>query len=323
MLRTAVNDLLGLEYPIIQGPVGAWSSVELAVAVSQGGGLGSIGTALRSPEQVEKDMKTIRERTARPFAVNFSARPFNLATFALTIRARPPVITFAHGDPGELVKEAHHAGISFIQQVNTVEQARVAVERGVDLIIAEANEAAGLSSEMSRMAFLPQVVEVAGSTPVIAAGGIADGRGMGAALLLGAQGVNIGTRLLASVEAQVSQDWKQAVVVAESEDAIKVEFADYVFPASGPRGYTTRPRVLHTLLVEEWNAHREETRQEAERLSRELIGAIMQGRGHELVPFTGPGAGLIHDILPVAEIMKRMVAEAEEALDKIKSVFFI
>lgn len=323
MLRTAVNDLLGIEYPIIQGPFGPWSSVELVVAVSQGGGLGSIGTALRSPEQVEKDIKETRERTAHPFAVNFSARPFNLATFALTIKARPPVISFAHGDPGELVKEAHAAGIIFIQQVNTVKQARVAVERGVDLIIAQGSEAAGFSGEVSLMSLLPQVVDAAGTIPVIAAGGIADGRGMGAALLLGAQGVNIGTRFLASTEAQISQDWKQAVVIAESEDAIKVEFADYVFPQPSDKGYTTTPRVLRTLFVEEWNARREEAKQEAGRLSKELIGAIMQGRGHELVPFTGQSAGLIHDILPVAEIMKRMVAEAEEALEKIKSVFFI
>jgi enoyl-[acyl-carrier protein] reductase II len=323
MLRTAVNELLGIEYPIIQGPFGPWSSVELGVAVSKGGGLGSIGTALRSPEQVEKDIKETRERTDRPFAVNFSARPFNPTTFALALEARPPVISFAHGDPGDLVKQAHEVGSIFIQQVNTVKQARVAVERGVDLIIAQGSEAAGFSGAVSLMALLPQVVDAAGSIPVIAAGGIADGRGMAAALLLGAQGVNIGTRFLASTEAQVSQDWKQAVVDAESEDAIKVEFADYVFPPPSDKGYTTTPRVLRTPFVEEWNARREEVKQEAERLSKELIGAIMQGRGHELVPFTGQSAGLIHDILPVAEIMKRMVAEAEKALQKIERVFFI
>ncbi len=150
--------------------------------------------------------------------------------------------------------------------------------------------------------------------PVIASGGIADGRGLAAALLLGAQGANIGTRFVASVEAQVSADWKQRIVAAESEDAIKLEFADDVIPPPREGGYDVIPRVLRTPFVEEWNRRRDEVKQYAERLRNEVVSAIMQGRGHELTPFTGQTVGLIHDILPAAEIVRRIVVEAEEAL---------
>ncbi len=149
---------------------------------------------------------------------------------------------------------------------------------------------------------------------MVVAGGIADGRGLAAALLLGAQGVNIGTRFLASTEAAIGDDWKLAILTAQSEEAIKVEFADEVFPPAGRRGYATLPRVLRTSFVEQWNGRRDTVQRESERISRELLGAVREGRGHELVPFTGQTAGLIHDVAPADEIVHRIVAEAEEAL---------
>lgn len=313
-MRTLLCDLFGIEYPVVQGPIGPWSTAELVAAVSKAGGLGSVGTTLQSAEDVRKQIARVRELTDRPFAVNFTSRPFNEEAFALTLEARPRIVSFALADPGELVEQAHDAGILFMQQVPTVQHAQRAAERGVDVIIAQGSEAGGFSGTVSTLALLPPVVEAVSPIPVVAAGGIANGRGMAAALLLGAQGVNIGTRFLASEEAGISDDWKQRIVEARSEEAVKVEFADYVFPPPGPGGYETKPRVLPTPFVEEGNRHLSEAAREAESLSSELMAAVQEGRVHELVPFTGQTAGMIREVLPVDEIVRGMLAEAEAAL---------
>ncbi len=315
MLSTPLCDLLGIEHPVIQAPIGPWSSAELVAAVCDAGGLGSVGTSLQSPEDVRTQVARVRELTDRPFAVNFTMRPFNEEAFALTLEARPKVVSFALGDPSDLVEQAHDAGILFIQQVHSVQQADQAAGRGVDVIIAQGSEAGGFGDTVSTMSLVPQVVDAVSPIPVVAAGGIADGRGLAAALLLGAQGVNVGTRFLASEEAGISDDWKRRILAAESEDAVKVEFANEVFPPAGLGGYETLPRVLRTPFVDEWNRRRDEVRGEAaEQLSGELMTAVRQGRAHELVPFTGQTAGMIREVLPVGEIVRRMVTEAEEAL---------
>jgi nitronate monooxygenase/enoyl-[acyl-carrier protein] reductase II len=217
----------------------------------------------------------------------------------------------------------HDAGSLFMHMVNTVPQARQAAERGVDIIIAQGSESAGFSGTVSTLALVPQVVDAVSPVPVVAAGGIADGRGLAAALVLGAQAINIGTRFLACVEAStISEDWKQAIVQADSQDTVKVAFADAVFPqVNRPGGYPTRPRVLRTPFVEHWNEHPEEVQREARRLGEELLSAFKQGRAHELVPFTGETAGLIHEIVPAADIVRRIVAQAQEVLARATTGF--
>jgi enoyl-[acyl-carrier protein] reductase II len=269
---------------------------------------------------VREQILRVRELTDRTFAVNHTMSPLNEEAFALTLEMKPRGISLALGNPGDLVERAHDAGILFMQQVHTVEQAYRAAERGVDVIVAQGAEAGGFGGPVSTMALVPQVVDAVGPIPVVAAGGIADERGLAAALLLGAQGVNIGTRFLASAEAAVSEEWKQRIVAAVSEDAVKVEFADHIFPLpSREGGYGTLPRVLRTPFVEEWNRNQGEIDREAERLSGELLAAVQQGRGHELVPFTGQTAGLIREVLPAGEIVRQTVVEAEEALRKASS----
>jgi enoyl-[acyl-carrier protein] reductase II len=166
------------------------------------------------------------------------------------------------------------------------------------------------------MALVPQVVDAVDPIPVVAAGGIADGRGLAAALVLGAQGINIGTRFLASTEASTVADaWRQAILQAQSQDAVKVEFANEVLPPLSPGGFTdARPRVLRTPFVEQWNQRLDAVHQEAARLRAEVMAALGEGRLHELVPFTGQSDGLVHDVLPAGEIGGRLIAEAEAAL---------
>ncbi|HWQ15059.1 MAG TPA: nitronate monooxygenase [Roseiflexaceae bacterium] len=314
MIRTPLCDLFGIEAPVIQASFGPWSAPGLAAAVSNAGGLGTFGAVLWQPEPLRQALERLRALTDRPFAVNHSLRPFNEELFALALEFRPRVISLAHGDPGDLPRRAHDAGALFMHMVTTVRQAYQAAERGADVIIAQGGEAAGFGGAVSTMVLVPQVVDAVRPLPVVASGGIADGRGLAAALALGAQGINIGTRFLASAEASVGDDWKLAILAAESEDAVKAEFADEILPTAGESGYRTLPRVLRTPFVEEWNRRRHEIGAEAPRLRAEVLGALHEGRLHELLPFTGQTAGMIREVLPAAEIMRRILAEAEVAL---------
>ena len=325
MLHTNLCGLFGIKFPIIQAGMGVFTSAELVAAVSNAGGLGSLGTGLRPVESLKQglllrpvkslkeELPRIRQLTSQPFAVNFTLAQPNEEIFSLILGAKPPIISFALGDPGELVKRAHSIGSLVMHQVTTVQQAKQAAERGVDVIIAQGSESGGFGGTVAALALIPQVVDAVRPIPVVAAGGIADGRGLAAALLLGAQGINIGTRFLASIEAPISQTWKKAIIAANSEEAIKVEVWNDIFPRA-PAAYDTVPRAIRTPFIEKWQKSRDVAKQEGERLRAEVISAIQQGKMEEFIPWAGQTVGLVHEVLPAAEIVKRLVAEAEEVL---------
>jgi nitronate monooxygenase/enoyl-[acyl-carrier protein] reductase II len=163
------------------------------------------------------------------------------------------------------------------------------------------------------MALVPQVVDAVGPAPVLAAGGIADGRGLAAALVLGAAGANVGTRFLASAEASAADSWKQRIVEIESEQTVRFETWSAIMPPAAG-GYDVVPRVIRTDFVAEWEGRAGEAAEQAERLRDAIMGSVRRGRPDELTPFTGQTAGLVHEVLPAGEIVRAMVAEAEEAL---------
>jgi nitronate monooxygenase/enoyl-[acyl-carrier protein] reductase II len=317
MLRTPFCDEFGIEHPIVQAAIWPATSPKLVAEVCNAGALGSIGAVFESPESLRRQIAQVRELTDRPFAVNHVVPLLNEEAFALTLAAKPAVISFALGDPGDLVARAHAAGAKVMHQVHTLRQAMDIVPRGVDAIIAQGGEAGGqgLAQGPSTMILVPQVVDAVGSIPVLAAGGIADGRGLAAALVLGAQGANIGTRFLVTTEASAPETWKQTILESESEDAIRFTVWKEIMPAAGGSVYETVPRVLRTAFVEEWRERPEAATREAPRLRNEIMGAVRDGRTHELVPFSGQSAGMIDDILPAAEIVARIVTEAMRALN--------
>lgn len=316
MIRNALTELLGIEHPIILAPMGSCTSAAFCAAVSNAGGMGSIGTLNRATKEILRDLEEIRSLTARPFAVNHIPQTLDREAFDATIRLKPRVISFALDDPGELVGPAHDAGSLVMVQVTTVAQAEQAVERGADIIIAQGGEAGGYGGAVSTFVLVPQVVDAVAPVPVVAAGGIFDGRGLAAALVLGAVGVNLGTRFLASREAPIEEAWQQAVLSARSEDAIKADALNYVSPLPGTVGYGTVLRSIRTPFLERWNAHREEAVQESSRLSAQMREARAAGRRHEFLATAGQSAGAIKDVLPVADIIRRMVRDAEAALPK-------
>jgi enoyl-[acyl-carrier protein] reductase II len=314
VIRTPVCDLLGITVPVVAAPFGPWEQVDLAATVSRAGGLGSLGTALRSPEDLREQWRRLRSLTDRPFAVNHQNRPFDEAAFAATLTARPKVISFHIGVPADLVARAHDAGILWMQQVMDRHQAEDALAAGADVIIAQGGEAGGHGGWVSTLVLVTETVALAGDVPVLAAGGIAGGAGLAAALALGAQGVSMGTRFLASTEAGVHHDWKRRVVDAQALDAVKVVNSDPIMPPYTRSGVRSQARALETPLITVLRERPGDV--DPAVVAPELIAAIRAGRGDQFLPFTGQSAALIHEILPAAEILRRTVADAELALQR-------
>jgi enoyl-[acyl-carrier protein] reductase II len=315
MIRTRFCELFGIDAPILQAAIWPATAPALVAAVSEVGGLGSIGAIFSSADDMREQIERVRERTERPFAVNHVVPVLDEGAFEATLEARPAAVSFALGDPGGLVERAHDAGAKVIHQVHTVRQAREAAERGVDVVIAQGSEAGGqgMAAGVGAMALVPQVVDAIDPVPVLVAGGVADGRGLAAGLVLGAAGANVGTRFLASEEAGADGAWKRLILDAESEDAVRFEAWGAIMP-SGGSGYDVVPRVIRTDFVAEWERRPDEAGRQADRLRGEIMASVEARRPHELTPFSGQTAGLIRDVMPAAEIVRGMVAEAEDAL---------
>ena len=308
-------DLLGVELPIVLAPFGPWEQVELAAAVCNAGGLGSVGTAVRSPEELRAQWARLRELTDRPFAINHTGRPFDAEVFAAILEAAPAAISFHMGVPAERIAEAHDVGARWIQQVGDVRSAALALEAGADVLAAQGWEAGGNSGWVATMVLVPQVVDLAGDVPVLAAGGVGDGRGLAAALALGAQGVMIGTRFLASAEMSIDPQWKNRILASDATDVVKVRNSELVMPPFTlelPSSEPPAPRALRTPLVDRLEA--DPASVDPAEIGPRLVAEVRANRGHDLVPFTGQSAGLVHDVAPAAEIVSRLMAEAKAAL---------
>ncbi len=293
-------------------PFGPWEQVELAAAVCTAGGLGQLGTALTPLADLKRQWARMRELTDRPFAINHTVRPFDEEAFAATLAVGPAAVSFHLGVSADLVSRAHDAGVLWLQQVMSRAQAEDALAAGADVVIAQGGEAGGNGGWVSTLVLVPQVVDVAGEVPVVAAGGIADGRGVAAAFALGAAGVCLGTRFLAATEMGIAEDWKRRIVGADATDAVKVEHSSLVLPPATLPAWPTQPRSLRTPLVDQLRTDPDAL--EPAEVRQRLVTALREGRGHELIPFTGQSAGLVHDVAPAAEIITRLLADAQRAL---------
>ncbi len=318
MLRTRFCELFGIDVPILQAAIWPATSPELVAAVSEAGAIGTVAGIFSSADDLRAQIGRVRELTDRPFVVNHVVPGLNEDAFEATLEARPAAVSFALGDPGGLVERVHATGAKVIHQVHTVSQAREAAAHGVDVVIAQGSEAGGqgMVAGVGAMALVPQVVDAVAPTPVLAAGGVADGRGLAAALVLGAAGANVGTRFLASAEAGVEDEWKRRIVGIEAEEAVRFETWGAIMPPPPAGAYDVVPRVIRTDFVVEWEARRRDAGQEAERLREEIMGSVNEGRGHELTPFTGQTAGLIDEVRPAGELVRELADGAERALER-------
>jgi enoyl-[acyl-carrier protein] reductase II len=314
VLRTPLCELLGIRVPLIQAGMSVYTSPELAAAVSTAGALGSLGAWRRPADQLRSDLTEIRAATDRPFAVNHVVPDLDPAAFEITLAAPPALVSFALDDAGELMQRVHDVGSLVMQQVTTVPQAEAAAASGADVIVAQGHEAGGYGGTVTTLTLVPQVVDAVAPVPVVAAGGIADGRGLAAALMLGAAGANLGTRFLASREAPVGEGWKRAIVDAASDGWSQLDFWNDAFPTPGEHGYGTRVRALHTGFTERWEARRDELRRDPAAMLAELEAAEEAGTLDELIVVGGQSAGLIEDVLPAADIVETIAAEAAALL---------
>jgi enoyl-[acyl-carrier protein] reductase II len=312
-LRSPLCDLIGIEVPIVQAGMSIFTSPALAAAVSNAGALGSLGAWNRPADQLRRELAELRELTEHPFAVNHVVPDLDAAGFAATLEHAPAVISFALDDAGDLIQRAQGGGSLVMQQITTVQQAEVAAEHGVDIVVAQGGEAGGYGGSVSTLSLVPQVVDAVRPVPVVAAGGIADGRGVAAALALGAAGVNIGSRFLASAEAPVGERWKTALVARPSEDWIQAGFINMLNPNPGTVGYGTRLRLLRTEFVERWEQRADEIAADPTQVVAELGQAVATGDREDLLVVGGQSAGLIRHIEPAEVIVRALVAEAREA----------
>ena len=313
-MRSPLCDLVGIEVPIIQAGMAIFTSPALAAAVSDAGALGSLGAWNRPTDQLRSDLAELRDRTDRPFAVNHVVPALDADAFAATLDRPPAVVSFALDDAGDHMGQVHDVGSLVMQQVTTVQQAETAAEHGADIIVAQGGEAGGYGGVVSTLSLVPQVVDAVRPLPVVAAGGIADGRGIAAVMVLGAVGVNLGSRFLASAESPVGERWRKELVTRPSEDWVQSEFINVLSPNPGTVGYRTRVRLLRTDFVQRWEERVDEVAADPTTVLAELAAADATGDREQLLVVGGQSAGLIEQVEPAADIVRALVAEAREVL---------
>jgi nitronate monooxygenase/enoyl-[acyl-carrier protein] reductase II len=315
MIRTPVCDLLGIEIPVLLGGMGSIYSPPLVAAVSNAGGLGAMGCHSLPAERVRDGTAAIRKLTDKPFALNFLI--FNLIeeSFAAGLALRPAVIAFAWPRPEDDIKtciaRAHDAGCKVTFMAGGVPEATRAAEAGADVIVAQGTEGGGHVSWQTTMALVPMVVDAVAPVPVLAAGGIADGRGLAAALALGADGALLGTRFLASDESPLHENFKQAIVESDGHDTLLSEIPDV---ASGTVWPGAMSRSRRNRFIERWVGREWALRQNRAAAFAQVRAAREIGDTQEAPLSMGQDAGLIHDIAPAGEIVRRIVDEAERIL---------
>lgn len=321
MIATRLTQKLGVRHPIVQAGMGGAACADLAAAVSNAGAVGTLGMIRRSPAFIREQIRKTRALTRQPFGVNLVPpvpSPEGLeAQLEVCLAERVPMISFFWCDPATFVKRCHAAGILVMQQVGSAEEARRAVDAGVDVVIAQGHEAGGhVRGEVGLVSLLPAVVDAVAPVPVIAAGGIGDGRGLAAALALGADAVWVGTRFVASEESESHPDYKKRVVAARETDTVYTEMFHLGWPPHSPH------RVLRNALTEGAPAptgviarnHLGDRVVDVPAFSSGGPTIHTEGQTELMPNYAGQGVATIHEVLPAATIVERMIAEAEAVI---------
>lgn len=306
MIRTPICELLGIEKPLFQGGMAWIADASLAAAVSEAGGLGIISAMNAGPDWVREQIRDVRTRTQRPFGVNVMLQsPFAAEVADVVAEERVPVVVTGAGNPSKYLRAWKAAGVRVIPVVSSVALARLLERAGADAIVAEGGESGGHVGDLSTMVLVPQVVDAV-KVPVLAAGGIADGRQVAAALMLGAQGVQVGTRFLVATECTVSQEYKDRVIKARDLSTI----------VTG-RSINGAVRCLKTPFSQEF-ARRERAGATAEELASLGAGSLRKaakdGNYQEGSFMAGEVAAMVHQEQTAAQIVDDLMDGAERCL---------
>lgn len=320
-MRTRLTDMLRIEHPVMLAGMGGVSYHELVAAVSNAGGFGCLGASTMSHEEMVEEIRRTAELTDKPFGVDLlTAAPQDMsAKVADIIDGGASVFVAGLGVPAEVIDQCHDAGVLVVNMCGKVAHAVRAVEAGCDIVVAQGTEAGGHTGQVATMALVPQIVDAVGDrVPVVAAGGIFDGRGLAASLNLGADGVWVGTRFIATPEARAVRGYKERLL-RTGEDGTVVT-----------RAYTGKTcRVLRNSYTDEF----EMAGGVAEPFPGQFLKSLQDGANHlggdestegvdpdrEFMP-AGQGAGAIAELVPAGELVERFVREAEAVLDRVHAL---
>lgn len=313
-MRTRLTELLEIEHPVMLAGMGGVSYHRLVAAVSEAGGIGTFGASTMRPGELPKEIDALKQLTSKPFGVDLlTALPDQVeAGIQTVIDGGARIFVAGLGVPRDVVDLLHRNNVLVGSMCGKVRHATAAVASGCDFVVAQGTEAGGHTGTVATIALVPQVVDaIAGAVPVVAAGGLFDGRGLAAALTLGADGVWIGTRFIATPEARAVPGYKEALL-ASAEDATVVS-----------RAYTGKTcRVLRNEYTNHYEAHPEDLQAFPQQIGVSVkAGAYHLGwsEGTEIDPAreffpAGQGVGAIDELVPAGELVHRIVDEAERAL---------
>jgi enoyl-[acyl-carrier protein] reductase II len=314
-METRLTELLGVEHPVMLAGMGGVSYAALVTAVSEAGGFGCLGASTMRPERMVAEIAAVRTATTKPFGVDLlTAMPGSMAAQVdQIIEGGATVFVAGLGVPGEVVDQCHRHGVLVVNMCGKVDHARRALDAGCDMVVAQGTEAGGHTGLVATMPLVPQIVDAVGDTiPVVAAGGIVDGRGLAAALALGADGVWMGTRFIATPEARGVAGYKDALLAAK-EDATTIS-----------RAFSGKTmRVLRNEYTRYFEDHPEELQPFPGQLGRSMEDGAWHLGGGSATPGidpsregypTGQGVGAISELEPAGELVRRIVAEAEQVV---------
>jgi nitronate monooxygenase len=316
-LRTAFTDLFSLSHPIALAPMGGISGGALAAAVSNGGGLGLVGGGYGGRRWLDRELAIVTEGTDRPWGVGLLNWAADVAAVEQVLTYQPRAVMLSFGDAEPFLPPIRDAGVALIMQVTDLDEARRAVAAGADVIVAQGTEAGGHGGHRSTLPFVPAVVDLAAPTPVLAAGGIGDGRGVAAALALGAAGALLGTRFLATPEVLVAPSVTKAILEGSGEDTQRSTISDIARGSAWPSQYPAR--IVGHRFYDRWRGREDEltpgsaARQDCQQAYQEAVAA---GDLPEAPVWAGEAIDLINDVTPAADLVGLLAAQAQEALER-------
>lgn len=314
-LSTAFTKLFGVRHPIASAPMGGSAGGALAAAVSRGGGLGLLGGGNADREWLARELPILAEGTREPWGVGFLTWAIDVGKLELALEYGPSAVLLSFGDPSPFADRIRRAGAALIVQVTDLDEARQAVDLGADVIVAQGTESGGHGARRGRstLPFVPVVADLAGPVPVLAAGGIADGRGVAAALALGAAGALLGTRFQATAEALVDPSIAKAIVEGHGQDTERSSVLDVVRGARWPSKYTGR--TLGHPFLDRWRGREAELAADTQALEA-YQADVARGAVTPLPVWASEAVDLITDLPSAADLVVALAAQAEDALDR-------
>jgi NAD(P)H-dependent flavin oxidoreductase YrpB (nitropropane dioxygenase family) len=315
VIKTRFTELLGIRHPIVLGGMSRATAAEVVGAVSEAGGLGTLGISAMTPEDIRASSDRIRSLTSAPFGLNALLFIVSAEQIDAIFACRPRVVATAWRradyDLRAFAERVHATGALHMHQADTLDEAKRAAEAGVDIIVAQGTEGGGHVGVMATLPLARMVIRALPQVPVLVAGGIADGAGIAAALVLGGDGVLLGTRFLATNEAPFPDGYKRAIVRSDGHDTLISEIPDIAAGQVWPGAYA---RVLRNAFMEEWIGREGELRRHLAEVRQSLQAARAAGDADRGTLLMGEDAGLIDSIEPAGALVERLAGDAEAAL---------